>query len=299
MPDPAQGPISPELEELLAYRLARKALTVMAGMLTPLVLVFGWLGYDKYTDLTDRLDEATVETLARADTLKVITDSLRLFVNTQRAELAYSSGYASREADLMRARQEQLLSQFAQRTADERVQLLRSVGDAVGEANTLAASVREAADSARRAAQFARRAEPLIDHLSAQYESTNQQARQALRIAEEASVQTVGAGATRQLFGTPFDIYFSGITREVLRDVTISRRGGAKVEFEPRLRSDQSLDIPHGDSIYRISVVNILDIPAGVFRLNGSSRADAATFRITRIKAPAGGGRASVVGQLD
>lgn len=291
MPDPAPGPISPELEELLAYRLAKKALTVMAGMLAPLVLICGWFGYSKYTDLTDRLDQATAATLARADTLKELTDSLRWFVNAQRAELTVASTYATKEADLLRSRQQQLLFEFAQRTADERVQLLRSVGDAVGEANTLSARVREAADSAQRAAQFARHAQPLIDRLEEQYASTNQNAQHALRIAEEASVQTVGAGATRQLFGTPFDIYFAGITREVLRDVTISRRGGARVQFEPRLRSDQPIDVPHGDSIYRISVVNVLDIPAGVFRLNGSSRADAATFRVTRLKAPAAGGQ--------
>lgn len=288
-------PISPELEELLAYRLAKKALLVMGGMLAPVLVIAGFLGYDKYTDLTDSLEKATKETLARADTLKELADSLRVFVHDQQKDLTY----ASREADRMRDHQEAFISQFVQRTSDERVELLRSVGQAVDQANTLSTKVGESADSARRAAQFATRAEPLIDRLSAQYESTNQQARQALRIAEEASVQTVGAGATRQLFGTPFDIYFSGITREVLRDVTISRRGGAKVQFEPRLRSDQSLDVPHGDSIYRISVVNILDIPAGVFRLNGSSRADAATFRITRMKAPAGGGRASAEGKLD
>lgn len=290
MADTNRGPISPEMEELLAFRVAKRALVTIAAMLAPVAFIVGWLGYDKYTGLeaqykesTERLVKATELTQQRADSLRVLADSLRRFVHSQTTQLANVNS----EADHVRTRYENFYSDMTKRAAEDRTELLTSVNRTITQAHELSARIARSAAAADSAAQIVKGADNRLRHLDAVYFGTHETAQKAMTIAQESGVQTVGAGRRQHLYGTPFDIYFSGASRDALRNFMIAHRDGATIKESARHPSSEIIKIDLEGTRYLISVVNILDIPGGLLRLNGSSRADAASFRVNRITAPA------------
>jgi hypothetical protein len=293
MPENSQGPLSPDFEDLLAFRLARKVLITIAAMLTPVVLLLGWLGYDRYADLqaafnrnTALLDRTTLETRARADSLKLLTTQLEWVLAQQTQRLTSFD----KDADASRVRLQEFYSRVTDQAADDRVRLIGQVNRAVSEADALASRVDTAASHAESAAAVAHNAGAQLEQLQRDYGQTHQAATEALTLAREAAVQTVGARQRRHLYGTPFDVYFSGVSGNTLRDFMIAdedgetRRSVVRQPVNEVIRVDDS-----AGRTYLLSIVNVIDVPGGLFRLNGSSRADAATFRVSRADAAPGG----------
>jgi hypothetical protein len=293
MSESPQGPLSPEFEDLLAFRLARKVLITIAAMLTPVVLLLGWLGYDRYADLqaafkrnTELLDRTTLETRSRADTLKMLTAQLEWVLAQQAQRLAAFD----QDADASRVQLQEFYSRVTDQAADDRVRLIGQVNRAVSQADALASRVDTAAFHAVSAAAVARNAGSQLEQLQRDYSQTHQAASEALTLAREAAVQTVGARQRRHLYGTPFDVYFSGVTGNTLRDFMVAdedgetRRSVARQPVNEVIRVDDAAGVT-----YLLSIVNVIDVPGSLLRLSGGGRADAATFRVSRADAAPGG----------
>jgi uncharacterized protein YcbK (DUF882 family) len=285
MSDNFPGALPPELEDLIAFRVAKRALRTIAAMLAPMVLILAWLGYNTYNRFEEayqarlkHLLQASGQTEARAMALMALTDSLQRLVHSQTDELAHTS----REIDKSLGRNEAMYLRLVQQAADDRVQLLSSVSSAVGRANQMSTKMEQSMSGIDSALNFASRTGPEIVKLRSAYDSARQGVQQALDRIEESGVQTVGARQRRHLYGTPFDVYFSGISGDNLRDFMISFQDGRTIKSVPRHPSSEIVEIEAGGTRYLIAIVNTIDIPGGVFRLNGSSRADAATFRVSR-----------------
>lgn len=281
MTDTTPAPLSSAQEDLIAFRLAKQALRYMAMLLAPLLLVAGWLGWDSYKGLRDNYDESTARlvaatkvTEARADTLKALLDTLHDALRVQSATLQQNSD----EAKTSRTRLDTYYADLTRESADMRSQ----VGAAVSGVNQTSAFVRHSFESLS-ADNHTR-----FERLATTANAANQRADSAVRIAEEARVQTVGARERQQLYGTPFVVSFSGVKRSSLRDFTIADEHGIVVWNVPSQPSHQAIPLPNAaNPTHYIEIINVLDIPGGMLmRLNGSSRADAATFRVTRVTGP-------------
>ncbi|HEX6747627.1 MAG TPA: hypothetical protein VF092_10090 [Longimicrobium sp.] len=280
MADTTPVPLSPDAEDLIAFRLAKKALRYMALMFAPLLGIAVWLGYDSYKGVKERYDQsivdftkATQETRLRADTLNRLADSLQRILAVQTAQLENNG----REAEVARSQLRDYYSQLTQQAADLRSDVRSEVSSAVTRADTTSARL------VRANTVFQSNVQSQFQRLMDTATNATQNAQRAVKIAEESRVQTVGARQRRPLYGTPFDVYFSGVSRDALRDFVIFQHDGAAIEMHSRLTGMDVIEIPRGRPQFLIQIVNVLDIPGGLLRLNGSSRADAATFRVTRV----------------
>jgi signal transduction histidine kinase len=281
--DTAQGPLSPELEDVIAFRLAKKALRYMGMLLAPLLGIAVWLGYDNYQGYsrsTEKLVQETQNTTAKADTLRALIAALQQLLHDQTVALASNN----LEAEASRSRLQAYYGQLTQQTdADrnrllsDRFQLISEVRSALDSVGMRSAMLQQSFTGLHSATQAQ------VEQMLSDADSANERAQRAVRIAEESGVQTVGARHRQELYGTPFDVYFTGVSRDALRDVVVSRHNGAAIHTTARLTSNDVIEIPLGNLEYRIRVVNVLDIPGGLLRITGSSRTDAATFRVERV----------------
>jgi signal transduction histidine kinase len=288
--DTAPELLSPERENMMAFQLAQKALRYMAMWLSPFIIIAAWLGYDNYARLDRRYEEklatleaATRESKEKADLLSKLADSLEHVLDGQRWQLAFNG----QEAAASRSRLQADYDQLAEQTSSDRHQLLHDVRTELGRVNDRAGELQQSftfLDSTARSD---------FERMLTQANEANAMAQRAVQIAEESGVQTVGAGHRQQLYGTPYEVYFEGVSRDALRDLVIYRVGGGAVERRVRVPSHESIEIPSGNPEFVVRVVNVLDIPGGLLRLTGSSRADAATFRVERVARPSAGLNAS------
>ncbi len=277
------APTSPEQEDVISFRLAQKALRYMVMWLTPLVLAGGLLGYGGYKDLknkydeqTTRLEKQTEKTAAQAETLRIVLAVLRDTMRVQSAEMAHNS----HEAQLSRSRLEGYYNDLTRQTLALQTDLRTEVGHAMRDVNATSTDLRRNyanLDSSTRA-NF--REMTQIANAAAQHADS------AVRISEEARVQTVGARQRQELYGTPYVVTFEGISRNALRELTIYVRG-VPIRKVASQQAHEAIPLPDATNpTHYIEIINVLDIPAGLLRLVGQSRADAATFRVTRVTEP-------------
>jgi len=282
MSDITPGPLSPEAQELIAFGLARRALKYMGAVLTPIVVLATWFSISSYKGLKEkyetrlaRFDTISRRVDARAEALGTLADSLELTLRLQRAELAYNS----READLSLRRAQTNYDQLVREAAADRSELNHAVMDANSTSTRLTQSF----------AALNATTQKRIQGLVHEADSATRHADNAVRIAEEARVQTVGAGHRQELYGTPYEVSFAGVNRNTVRDLRIAYKGGGATLRPPApLGTDDPIPLPNADRPeWYLSVINVLDIPRGLL-LVGRSRADAATFRLTRVQVAAG-----------
>jgi hypothetical protein len=274
------APVSPEQEDVIAFRLAQKALRYMAMWLTPLVAAGGLLGYGGYKDLKNKYDEQTVrleketqKTAAQAETLRIVMATLRDTMRVRAAEMAYNNRETTESLNRLRNFQSDLTK--------ETLNLQSDVRSATNGVTSTSRELRRNFES------LATDNQTWFNQMVATANTAQQRADSAVRIAEEARVQTVGARQPQELYGTPFVIRFQGVSGNSLRQLRITdKRGGQTKEIlvQP---SHEPIPLPDATNpTHYIEIINVLDIPAGLLRLVGQSRADAATFRVTRVIEP-------------
>lgn len=279
MSDTTPEPLSPREQNAIAFELAQKALRYMGMLLAPLVVAGGFLGYGGYQDLKNKYNEQTAQlkaetqkTTARADTLGKLLALLRDTMHVRAAELANNS----QEAGETRKRLQDFQLELARQTLNLQSNMQSQVRSAVDGANATSRDLRQR--YATLDSQTLSRVRQLTDTANA----ANERAHEAVRIAREARVQTVGADHRQVLYGTPYQVSFSGVQGNSLRNFKVFDRQGTLQKEVALQESHEVIPLPDaGNPTHYIEIINVLDIPGGLLRLNGSSRADAATFRVT------------------
>lgn len=279
-----------ELEVVLSHRLIARAWKTVSAIAVVVLGILGGLGYLQLSTAKSsvdkrfaQLDSVGIELAAKSEAMQARTESLVVLSNAMQKTLDQQDDQLKTNQGALAAVIGSYTDAFASSIRSTEATLAHRSSDIEQHAKRSEAALTDLDERFTEITKMSSYQRDSIGPRLAQIQGINEDLRaMELQIAQN-GVQTIGAGQLRRLFGTPYKVFFSGVTENRLRELQIySADGDVLLETHKDVLVDRGIPLQDRDTDYVLTVVNVLDIPSGLF-IKGS-RTDAASFHIKKTR---------------